>query len=311
MKGHHNNGLGKEWAEINGAEASVVYELSDPSRVLMGAHGESLRAVPVPAAFAPRCVAAAAAAGRALPGEKQKDPSFTFRYDLVYEFVSAIVDGRDAEPGFEAGAAAQTVCDAVLESFAGRRWVDLDVSEAHVRHRRTTHPASYDARGEPMPPPGAPPPGPGSVRSDGTVDPVDALDADSAGGAPFAPPPPPATPPPDNQLDAGGAVAWTCASCGSSNAALSGACDVCGAPRAAESSPLLINQLKRSGGGGGGGSGGKRYNRGSGGGSVGSACSLASLGSGADAAVSVGTAVSAGTTGSQGQTADPKSAPSL
>jgi predicted dehydrogenase len=130
MKGHHNGGLGKEWAEINGSEQTVVYELSDPSRVLLGAHGESLRAVPVPSEFGPRAVAAAKAAGRSLPGEKQSDPSFTFRYDLVYEFVDAICTGRAAEPGFDAGAVAQEVCDAVLESFDGRKWVDLEVGAA-------------------------------------------------------------------------------------------------------------------------------------------------------------------------------------
>ena len=262
MKGHHNGGLGKEWAEINGAEASCVYELSDPSRVLMGKHGESLAAVPVPAAFAPKCVAAAAAAGRALPGEKQKDPSFTFRYDLVYEFVSAICEGRAAEPGFDAGAAAQTVCDAVLESFEQRRWVDLAAaSQAAERHRRaseafekTTMPAEYDSDGAPQPPPGAPPP---SDSDDGV-----------ASGLPQPPPPPPATPPPEmaNQMDEGGSLAWSCKACTFSNPALVGECEMCGNPRGA-AGELLISQLKRS--------------------ARGSGTSTLSVTSGGDAAVSV------------------------
>jgi predicted dehydrogenase len=52
-------------------------------------------------------------------------PSVVFRYDLVWEFVSAIAEGRDAVPGFDHGAAAQAVADAVLESFEQRRWVEI------------------------------------------------------------------------------------------------------------------------------------------------------------------------------------------
>jgi hypothetical protein len=49
-----------------------------------------------------------------------------FRYDLMYEFVSAIVEGRDAVPGFDAGASAQIVADAVLESHRTQKWVAVD-----------------------------------------------------------------------------------------------------------------------------------------------------------------------------------------
>ena len=48
-----------------------------------------------------------------------------FRYDLVYEFVSAIVEGRDALPGFNHGAVAQAVADSVLDSFEKKAWVDV------------------------------------------------------------------------------------------------------------------------------------------------------------------------------------------
>ena len=53
-------------------------------------------------------------------------PSTVFRYDLVWEFVSAIVEGRDAVPGFDAGASAQLVADKVLESFEKQTWVRVD-----------------------------------------------------------------------------------------------------------------------------------------------------------------------------------------
>ena len=52
-------------------------------------------------------------------------PSTVFRYDLVYEFVSAIVEERDCVPGFDHGAIAQCVADSVLDSFDKRAWVDI------------------------------------------------------------------------------------------------------------------------------------------------------------------------------------------
>jgi predicted dehydrogenase len=117
MKGHHNNGFGFEWAEINGSEASAVYKLTEPNHILMGKHGDSLEKVPVPEEFLK------------VPGSPRDvtegDPSTVFRYDLVYEFVSSILEERDAVPGFDTGASAQAVADAVLESFEKRTWVNV------------------------------------------------------------------------------------------------------------------------------------------------------------------------------------------
>lgn len=118
MKGHHNKGVGFEWAEVNGSEGSAVYQLTDPSVILIGKHGGSMEKVPVPEEFL------------VIPGSP-RDPhagpaSTVFRYDLVWEFVSAIVEGRDPVPGFDAGASAQFIADAVLESFEQRSWVDID-----------------------------------------------------------------------------------------------------------------------------------------------------------------------------------------
>jgi predicted dehydrogenase len=56
----------------------------------------------------------------------QGQPATVFRYDLVWEFVSAIVEGRDAVPDFWDGYHAQAAADAVLQSHAERRWVDLE-----------------------------------------------------------------------------------------------------------------------------------------------------------------------------------------
>lgn len=116
-KGYHYDGFGHDWAEVNGSEATAVYQLREPNTILIGKHGESLQKVDVPSQFlvpegSPR-------------DPKQGVPSTVFRYDLVWEFVSAIVEGRDAVPGFDHGASAQCVADAVLESFDKRTWVTI------------------------------------------------------------------------------------------------------------------------------------------------------------------------------------------
>ncbi len=48
-----------------------------------------------------------------------------FRYDLAWEFVSAIVEKRAAVPSFHDGLRAERVADAVMRSYRERRWVDL------------------------------------------------------------------------------------------------------------------------------------------------------------------------------------------
>jgi predicted dehydrogenase len=117
MKGHHNGGVGFEWAEVNGSEGSAVYQLVDPNSMLVGRHGGSLEKTAVPEEFL------------VIPGSPRKPhegvPSTVFRHDIVYEFVSAIVEQRDAVPGFDAGAAAQAVADAVLESHARQSWIEI------------------------------------------------------------------------------------------------------------------------------------------------------------------------------------------
>jgi predicted dehydrogenase len=119
-KGHHNNGFGWEWAEINGSEGSAVYRLTEPNTILLGKHGGTMEQVPVPREFlvidgSPR-------------NPSEGVPSTVFRYDLVYELTSAIVEDRPAVPGFDHGALAQSVADAVLRSSAERKWVDVELN---------------------------------------------------------------------------------------------------------------------------------------------------------------------------------------
>jgi predicted dehydrogenase len=116
-KGYHFDGFGHEWAEINGSEQSAVYRLHLPNQLLLGRTGKDITAVDVPKEFLK-------------PADSPRDPSqgkpaTVFRYDLVWEFVSAIVEQRQAIPSFYDGLRAQIVADAVLESSSTNRWVEI------------------------------------------------------------------------------------------------------------------------------------------------------------------------------------------
>ncbi|MDB5353194.1 MAG: putative dehydrogenase [Planctomycetota bacterium] len=116
-KGYHRDGFGHEWAEINGSEGSAVYRLHEPNVILLGKTGSDLAPFPVPAEFLK-------------PAGSPRDPSqgkpaTVFRYDLAWEFISAIVEKRPAVPSFVDGLNAQIVADAVLKSHESRSWVDI------------------------------------------------------------------------------------------------------------------------------------------------------------------------------------------
>jgi len=120
-KGYGRDGFGHEWAEINGSEQSAVYRLHEPNTILLGKTGQDLAPVPVPDEFLK-------------PAESPRDPSqgkpaTVFRYDLVWELISAIVEGRDAVPSYLDGLNAQIVADAVLESHRDRRWVEVNLGQ--------------------------------------------------------------------------------------------------------------------------------------------------------------------------------------
>jgi predicted dehydrogenase len=116
-KGYHRGGFGHEWAEINGSEASAVYQLHEPNTILLGRTGSDLAPVDVPREF----LKPAASPRDPTVGE----PATVFRYDLMWEFVSAITEGRDAIPSFADGLKAQTVADAVIKSYESRSWIEL------------------------------------------------------------------------------------------------------------------------------------------------------------------------------------------
>lgn len=116
-KGYHREGFGHEWAEINGSEASAVYRLHEPNTLLFGRGGGDLEPRAVPEEFLK------------LPGSPRDPyegaPATVFRYDVMWEFISAIAEGRQAVPSFYDGLRAQAVADAVLVSHAERKWVEL------------------------------------------------------------------------------------------------------------------------------------------------------------------------------------------
>ena len=117
-KGYNRDGFGHEWAEVNGSEASAVYRLHEPNVLLLGRHGSDLEPVEVPEEFLK-------------PEDSPRHPSdgkpaTVFRYDLVWEFVSAILEDRDAVPSFWDGWSAQVIADATLSSRKEGRWVDIE-----------------------------------------------------------------------------------------------------------------------------------------------------------------------------------------
>jgi len=116
-KGYNFNGFGHELAEINGSEGTVRYHLHEPNKIWLGKTGQDVDAMDVPEEYlkpsgSPRDVT-------------QGKPADVFRYDLIWEFCSAISESRDAMPSFDHGLNAQLIADAVLESNTSGRWIDV------------------------------------------------------------------------------------------------------------------------------------------------------------------------------------------
>ena len=116
-KGYGMDGFGHEWAEINGSERSAVYRLHEPNKLWLGRTGEDLAPVEVP----PEFLAPEGSPRNPSEGE----PATVFRYDLVWEFVSAIAEGRNAVPSFYDGLRSQVIADAVLRSHEQGMWIEI------------------------------------------------------------------------------------------------------------------------------------------------------------------------------------------
>jgi predicted dehydrogenase len=117
-KGYAIERYGHDWAEINGSEGTAAYRLVQPNDIWLGKHGEDLQKVAVPNEFL------RPAGSRRSTTEPH--PAVAFRYDLLWEFLTAIVEQRDASPSFYDGLRAQSVADAVLKSDREGRWVKIE-----------------------------------------------------------------------------------------------------------------------------------------------------------------------------------------
>jgi predicted dehydrogenase len=117
-RGHGSGGQGHDLVEVNGAEASAIYQLRKPYELLIGRRNSTFETVKVPTEF------------WKVPGSLRTagegDASVVWRYDQAVEFVTAIREGRDASPSFYDGVRCQAVMDAVGRSVAERRWVDVE-----------------------------------------------------------------------------------------------------------------------------------------------------------------------------------------
>ena len=104
-------------AELNGNEASAVYQLEPAHQILFARRGEPYRSSTVPEEFLQ------------LPGSprdsQEGNPLRNFRWDQAWEFISAIRQGRECIPSFYHGMRAQAVADAILTAARTRRWVDV------------------------------------------------------------------------------------------------------------------------------------------------------------------------------------------
>jgi predicted dehydrogenase len=116
-RGHGSGGHGHDFVEVNGMDASAIYELRHPYELKVGRHEGKFETVRVPVEFW-KLAASNREAGKG-------DSSVVWRYDQDVEFVTAIQQNRDALPSFDDGVRCQAVIDAVVKSATERRWVDV------------------------------------------------------------------------------------------------------------------------------------------------------------------------------------------
>jgi predicted dehydrogenase len=117
-RGQGSGGHGHDYVEVNGAEASAVYQLRKPYELQVGRRDGRFETVMAPERFwkIPHSLRTAG----------EGDPSVVWRFDQSAEFVAAIREGRDAQPSFADGARCQAVMDSVALSWSERRWVDVE-----------------------------------------------------------------------------------------------------------------------------------------------------------------------------------------
>jgi predicted dehydrogenase len=116
--GRGEGGKSPDVCEVNGSEASVVYQLGKPNHVLLGKKGGAgIETVEVPEEFlkvkgSPRDV-------------HSGDPVIAFRWDQNFEFIDAIVNHRQASPSLAEGVRCQAVMQAAIESDEKGKWMEV------------------------------------------------------------------------------------------------------------------------------------------------------------------------------------------
>jgi predicted dehydrogenase len=116
--GRGEGGKSPDVCEVNGSEATIVYQLGKPNEVQMGKKGGSgMQSVPVPEEFlkvagSPRDV-------------HTGDPVIAFRWDQDFEFIDAIQHNRPATPSLADGARCQAVMQAAIDSDARSAWMEV------------------------------------------------------------------------------------------------------------------------------------------------------------------------------------------
>lgn len=116
--GRNESWRSPDTVELNGSEATFVYDTRHWNHLWVGRAGENdLKRIEVPREF------------WTWPGSPrdphQGNPLLTFRYDQIWEFVQAIREQRPCAVTFEDGARVQEVIDAILRSFETHQWVEL------------------------------------------------------------------------------------------------------------------------------------------------------------------------------------------
>jgi predicted dehydrogenase len=111
--GGHSHDL----VEINGTEATAIYQLNRPHELIFGQRGGTLETIPVPEEWLKTPVSNR--------DPHEGDPTTTFRYDQAAEFIDAILHARPCIPSFADGARCQEVLDAIVRSAEEGRWVEV------------------------------------------------------------------------------------------------------------------------------------------------------------------------------------------
>jgi predicted dehydrogenase len=108
---------GHDLCEVNGTTASARYRLGDPHHLMIGEAGRVYERLAVPEEYLKE------------PGSPRdpnaSDPLIGFRYDQIWLFLQAILDERPVAPSFLDGLQAQIVMEAIVQSAASGRTVDV------------------------------------------------------------------------------------------------------------------------------------------------------------------------------------------